>query len=178
MPITITEALAEIKTINKRLEKKREFVRNNLSRPNSHRDPHDADGGSRNVLIRERQAIADLEERKVMIRQAINKANDSTLVKIGDETRAITAWLNWRRYVAPERQCFLLNLTNNIHTIRQDAARKAAAITDGSSGAATDIVVNISEKDLAKDVENLEKILGELDGQLSLKNATVTIEVA
>jgi hypothetical protein len=37
--------------------------------------------------------------------------------------------------------------------------------------------VNLSEVELSKESEELEHILGDLDGQLSLKNATTIIEV-
>jgi hypothetical protein len=40
-----------------------------------------------------------------------------------------------------------------------------------------DIVVNVDEQKLAEDSERMEEVLGTLDGLLSLKNATVTIEV-
>ena len=40
-----------------------------------------------------------------------------------------------------------------------------------------DIVVNINEKELAEQAEALEEVLGSLDGQLSLKNATIYIDV-
>lgn len=46
-----------------------------------------------------------------------------------------------------------------------------------SAASFQDIRVNVSENDLAKDLEQMETILGTLDGQLSLKNATVVIEV-
>jgi hypothetical protein len=36
-------------------------------------------------------------------------------------------------------------------------------------------VININEQELAKEIELLEDTLGQLDGQLSLKNATVPI---
>lgn len=39
MSITITEALAEIKTVAKRIEKKRDFIRAYLSRQEGVRDP-------------------------------------------------------------------------------------------------------------------------------------------
>src|SRR5579863_1653454 len=63
--LTITEALAEIKTINKRLESKRESVRNYIARDVRVRDPLEKEGGSAEFIKRERQAIIDLEERIV-----------------------------------------------------------------------------------------------------------------
>ena len=53
MSITITEALAEIKTISKRLEKKRESIFNFVGRQDGIRDPLEKDGGSVEFIIRE-----------------------------------------------------------------------------------------------------------------------------
>ena len=50
MPITITEALAEIPTIEKRITKKQEFITNYLFRVSSTRDPHEKDGGSAELI--------------------------------------------------------------------------------------------------------------------------------
>lgn len=54
---TITEALAEIPTIEKRIEKKSEFILNYLYRQSAVRDPHEKDGGSSTLIHRELQAI-------------------------------------------------------------------------------------------------------------------------
>jgi len=48
---------------------------------------------------------------------------------------------------------------------------------DSASTNDKDIIVNVSEKGLADEAEALETTLATLDGQLSLKNATVTVEV-
>ncbi|KKK79464.1 hypothetical protein LCGC14_2833240, partial [marine sediment metagenome] len=40
-----------------------------------------------------------------------------------------------------------------------------------------DIAVAVDEKKLADDIEHLEDVLGQLDGKLSLKNATVLVDV-
>lgn len=46
MALTITEALAEIKTVGKRVEKKREFIKAFLARQDGVKDPLEKDGGS------------------------------------------------------------------------------------------------------------------------------------
>lgn len=65
---TITEALAELKTINARLETRRQNVGQYLMRDARLKDPLETDGGSVEYVTRERQAIKDLEERIVQIR--------------------------------------------------------------------------------------------------------------
>lgn len=177
--LTITEALAELKTIDKRLEKKREFVLGYLYRQNLYKDPLDKDGGSREAVKAERQAIADLEERKVAIRRAVALANEATPVTVNGCTRTVSGWLTFRRDVVPARQKFLAQLKQKLDAVRRDAQSKGLALAADVTAAtnSNDIIVNVSERDLAAEAEALEVTLGALDGQLSLKNATVTIEV-
>jgi hypothetical protein len=70
MDITITEALAEVPTISKRIAKKQQFVLDFLSRQNGVRDPHEKDGGSVTLIQQNLQGIADLESRLIAIRSA------------------------------------------------------------------------------------------------------------
>jgi len=175
--ITITEALAEIPTIEKRITKKREFILNYLYRQSSIRDPHEKDGGSSLLIARELQAITDLQTRLIKIRTAIQKANAENTIMIGNETRTIVDWLTWRREIAPKQQQFLKEMMNKISTMRQQAIRQGVAVTDKDAGFSSDYVVNINERELADKIESLEDVLGTLDGQLSLKNATITIDL-
>lgn len=180
MALTITEALAEIKTIIKRIEKKRQFVREFLFRQDFLKDPLENQGGSRSALENERQAIADLEARIVGLRRAIQKANESTVVVIGGEARSIADWLVWRREVAPGVQAFLAMLRSGLQQVRTQAVQKGVSVRIAGEAAAAsqpnDVVVNIDEKALAAETEELESILGSLDGQLSLKNATTVVD--
>ena len=81
--LTISEALAEVKTINKRLEKKRQFVNANLSLQDGIRDPYEKDGGAPKMLSSALQSITDLESRIVNLRTVIQHANEKAIVKIG-----------------------------------------------------------------------------------------------
>jgi len=177
MTMTITEALAEIKTINKRLEKKREFVSQFLWRQERIKDPLEKDGGSEETIKRERQAINDLEERVIKIRRAIQQANDATTVTILEVSRTVSEWLTWRREIAQNQQKFLAVLRTGIYNMRQEAQKKGLNIAQNKEAISSDndIVVNINEQELAKNIERLEEMLGTLDGQLSLKNATVLL---
>ena len=190
--MTITEALAEIKTINKRLLTKREFVTSYLLRHEEIRDPLDKDGGSATMIQRERQAIGDLEQRVIDIRAAIARSNEATKITIAGKTRTVTEWLAWRKEVAPGVTAFLSDLRNRIRQVREAQARgqvprtdprlaalavQATAISREKGEKPPEIVVNLDERELAKDSETHEEILGQLDGQLSLKNATTEIRV-
>lgn len=176
--MTITEGLAELKTLGKRIEKKRQFVLNNLLRQECIKDPLEKDGGSVKAIEGERQSISDLETRAIAIRQAIADANEATSVTIGKTTRSIAEWLIWRREVAPGQQQFLANIQGHVQKVRRDAQQKG--LTVGAQGEVTrpeDIVVHVNETKLHNEIEEIEETLGVLDGQLSLKNATVTITV-
>lgn len=177
MGITITEALAEIKTIQKRLEKKRAFIDGFLFRQDGIKDPLEKDGGSFQVVARERQAIADLEARIVAIRRGIQSANETTPVIINGVTRSVAEWLVWRRDVAPGAKQFLEHMRTKLGGLRNQAQKSGSAVVAAGSQAekATDYIVNINEQELAAEIERLEDTLGQLDGQLSLKNATVPI---
>jgi hypothetical protein len=177
--ITITEALAELKTLGKRIEKKREYVASYLARQDGLKDPLEKDGGSADVIRRERQAIADLELRHVSIRTAIQKVNQSTPISIGETTKTIAEWLTWRKEMAPGAQAFVNKLRQMVIQARTQAQQKGWGVVTATGTAAqpTDVVINVDEAALASEAEQLETILGTLDGQLSLKNATVLIEV-
>jgi hypothetical protein len=180
MGITITEALAEIKTIGKRLESKRSAIQPYLARQDGVRDPLEKDGGSAKYISQERQAIGDLEERVIALRRGIQNANDTATVSINGKTRTVSEWLTWRRDVAPGQKQFLTSLRNGLQNVRNQARQQGAALVSATATTAdtkpTDIVVNIDEAAVNAEAEAIEDTLGQLDGQLSLKNATVTVD--
>lgn len=178
MSLTITEALAEIKTIGKRVEAKRNSCIQYLARIDAARDPLEKEGGSVQFLVSERQSIGDLTARIVTLRRGIQRANDETSITVGSRHKTISEWLTWRREVAPGEKQFLSHMRSQITNLRDKATRSGAAlVAPGTADARpSDFIVNISEQELAKQLEEIEEILGSLDGQLSLKNATVTIK--
>lgn len=176
--LTITEALAEIKTIKARIQKKRENVMRYFARDSRMRDPLSDDGGSIEYVKRERQGIADLEERTVKIRSSIQAANLATTLTLGEKTRTLADWLNWRRDVSEGSKTFLAQMVGSLNSVRQQAQKQGISVSDKDSGSAVpEIVVAVNEKQLAGEVEGIETLLGDLDGRLSLLNATTFIEV-
>lgn len=180
--LTVTEALAEIKTLGNRIAKRRENIQPYLFRQRMVEDPlaGDLEGGSVEFIRRERQGAADLEERLVALRTAIQAMNQRETITIDGETRTIAAWLTWRKEILPGQRSFLQALRNKIDAVRKEAGQKQVGIVnvDASSNAKyADVLVNVSEANLARDIEHLELVVGTLDGQLSLKNATTTLEV-
>jgi hypothetical protein len=174
----ITEALAELKTIVKRIEKKKEYVRAFLYRPDGLKDPLEKDGGSAEVVKRELQAIDDLSKRMVAIRVAIQKTNLNTPLTVEDTTMSIAEWLTWRKEISSGEQSFLSQMRHTLLTARNQAQSKGASLVQvgATANSPMDVIVNVSDSQLAKNAERLELILGNLDGQLSLKNATVQVE--
>ena len=60
-PVTITSALAELKLITKRLDRKKDFVRSFLWRQEIMTDPLERQGGSIEAIKRTLQAIGDAQ---------------------------------------------------------------------------------------------------------------------
>lgn len=180
MKTTITEALADIKTSQARILKKRQGVKAFLARDSRLRDPMEAEGGSKEFVRRERQSISDLEEKIVKIRSAIQQANLSIQLEIEGRTRTLSEWLNWRREIADGRKSFLAEIAGALAQARQQAAQRGQAVREAEgqpNPTVGDLIVAISEQALSEEIDTIEKTLGQLDGKLSLLNATTTIEV-
>lgn len=179
MALTITEALAELKTLDKRIEKKQQFVAQHLYRQERFKDPLERDGGSVEVLRRERQGINDLIERRIALRTAIAKSNLETTVSINGTSRCVHDWLVWKREAAPKIQQFLSTMAGGINQTREQAKKQGLTLVAPGQQASNeaDVIVHVNERELADERENLEMALGQLDGQLSLKNATTTVSV-
>lgn len=176
MNMTITEALAELKTIDKRILSKRSFIESYLYRIDSLRDPHEKDGGSAQLITNELQAVRDLEDRAIGLRSGIQTANETNKITLEGDERTISDWLVWRREVAPRRERFLSSLASKLFTARDTMKRGGVNWGNNTpSEKPADLIVNINEQELNKEREKISKILGDLDGQLSLKNATVMI---
>jgi L-lactate utilization protein LutB len=174
--------LAEIKTIGKRLEKKRAAIGSNLARDSRLKDPLT---DSVEYVRSERQAVADLEARVVSIRTAIQKSNLDTKATINDKTMSVAEWLTFRREVAPGRQAFLNQINMGIKQMREKVIREGGRVTSGVASATAiveankptvEVIIHLDEKSLLEEQEAMEKTLGDLDGKLSLLNATTVIE--
>lgn len=173
--LTITEALAEIKLIDNKIEAKQQFVTANLYRAKHLPDPL---GDTKAVVESEVQAIGDLRRRRVKIRKAIAEANLKTEVKIGESTLSIFEWLTWRREVAGNEKSFLRSVHANIK-MAIDAVTKTPKFykDESQENKIVEIVPSLDHSVFAKAEAEVQEMLDKLDGLLSLKNATVTIDV-
>lgn len=183
--LTITEALQEIKTIGKRLEKKRAAVGPYLARDSRNRDPLAKDGGSDKFITAECQAISDLEERIIKIRTSIQRSNLDAAIAVAGVTRTVAEWLTWRREISTQQSAFLRAMVSGLNNIRNEVQKKGGKIVAAAAVAVNEsfdpngppeVIVNVDERALIADQENLETMLGDLDGKLSLFNATTVIE--
>lgn len=177
MPLTITEALAEIKTISKRLDKKRASIIPYLFRQEGLKDPLEKSGGSVDFIRTESQSIKDLENNIVSLRTGIANANADTHLTVGDASRSIAEWLIWRREVAPGQKAHIIALQSSLANMRANASRQGARTVTSTSDAQapTDFIVNVDELELTRAAEQIDTILSTLDGQLSKLNATTLL---
>jgi len=134
-------------------------------------------GDSTKKLAEEYQAICDLEERDTKIRVAIQLANLNGTITINKENRSIFAWLCWRREVAKDAKAFAHNVHKRVKTnVDANAAQPKVYKDAEDKPSMCKLAVNVSYEQFLTLDENIESTLEKLDGQLSLKNATVQLE--
>lgn len=178
--MTITEALAEIKLITSKLEKKRTRVLGNLMRCANQVDPLEHEGGSVKYLESEMQSIAALEENLIKIRGAIMSANLLHVAEIMGKTKTIYEWLVWKREIVnPMKSFYQLIYTKTKESV--DYADKNPHVLrkpePGTMPELAKMEPNLNYMEFSKKHEEVSDILSKLDGVLSLKNATIVIEV-
>lgn len=184
--LTITEALQEIKTITARCVKKREAIAKYVVRDARIRDPFEADGGTEKWIRNERQGLRDLEERVVKIRSEIQFQNLKSPLTVQGETRSVAHWLTWRREISQGQKEFLAFIAQAIQNMRQQLQQKGGRLVAAAAASTTvnllekdtppEMVLSIDEMQNLKDIEHMELVLGDLDGKLSLFNATTVVE--
>lgn len=177
--ITITEALAELRTLAKRIEKKQEFVLNNLARQDGLKDPHEANGGTRKLVGESLQSIADLEDRELHIRTAIQASNLNSTLMVEGVTHSVAEWILWRRNISAAQKGRINRISATIDALRKRSSQQGNTVVtiNQTPTALTDLVVYVDEASLATISEQIETILGTLDGQLTLLNSITTISV-
>jgi hypothetical protein len=130
------------------------------------------------MIQSETQALADLGRRLMKIRAGISRANLETEITVGEETRSVHDWLVWKRELSAPQAAF----TKQVHqTVKNslDAIARQPQVYKDEAGAThlAKLVSNIDYAEWIKADEKLNEKLEVLDGKLSLKNATVTIEI-
>ncbi len=180
--VSITEALAEAnngKLIDKKIASETQFVQQFIFRQEAVLDRLTKDGGEEKVVSAKMQSINDLFERKISILSSIKRANAENAITIHGTSRTIEEWLIIKQYVANPRMQYIRSLIQKIDEARNLAQRNGGQITDSKSAAqfSANVIVNVDETKLRDELTKLQETMDILDGQLSLKNATIKIEV-
>lgn len=176
--ITITEALSEINLIKKKIEGKKTEILNNLAKVAHVPDPYANQGGGFAANKAQLQSIKDLNSRLTRIRGAISGANIANTISIMGETKTINDWLTWKREISVIDSKFLMDLCTKSKANMDHWAKQPQVYKDDSG--TTHLVKyesNIDYVEVLKESERTSEIFEKLDGQLSLKNATIVIEI-
>lgn len=176
--ITITEALSEINLITKKLDDKRNAILPALFIASHVIDPYT---DNKKYVAQEMQSLTDFQARLTKIRALIQKANLEHNITIGETTKSITEWLAWKKEVATKEIDFLKKVNQRLlDQSMQAQSRPSVYQVQEADKQITKIVEYKYALDLTtvtKRLEILNDIFENLDGQLSLKNATVTIDL-
>lgn len=176
--MTITEALSEINLVKKKIEKKSLNVLENLIRAKHIKDPFESSGGSKKVNESEIQAIRDLNNRLVKLRAAISIANLGNEISVEGEGKSIHDWLIWKREVSKNEMDFSAKIPSLVKTHMDQVTRQPQVYKDDEGKThLVDFEINVDYPEFVKENGKLQNILGKLDGQLSLKNATIVVEI-
>ncbi len=175
--MTITEALAEVSLIQKKVAKKKETVLGNLIRYDNTADPFEKQGGSAKALESEVQSIRDNHARLERIRAAIAHANLNETVTLGEQTKTIHEWLTWKREAATDWLGFLNSIHTGVKKLVDHQAKQPAYYKDADGTPHfSKLITNVDYGTYVKLSEKTTEMIEHLDGKLSLKNATVVIE--
>ena len=172
----ITECLADLKTVKKRIESANETVQRYLARQEHRKDPLLTKGGSTLVIQGEIQSVRDLAEKQVQTRLAIARTNDQAKLTVQGVTRTVSEWLVWRREAAPILASQYKTIFSKIDQVRKEALKAGVQVTSGQPGNDNDVVIHVDEVAIKQESEKLDAILGELDGKLSIHNATTEMK--
>lgn len=181
--MTVTEALAEIRVLEKRLDKERNFAGQFCARISTVRDPLEKEGGSPAAVAASVQKIADLEANVVAIRKAIQDANAATELSIDTDflpspVTTVQTWLMWKREVMPKRIGWINGVLQAIERSRNEIRQKhAGGVKVGDVLVDVQLTVDIDEAALRAESKELEAMVEKVDGLLNLKNATTVIEI-
>lgn len=178
MPITITEALSELNLLSKKIEKKQQTVLSNLVRYDHVKDPFESAGGTQQVMTSECRAISDLQKRYVTIRSKIAEANTKNRIVIGQKDMTINEWLNWKREISEKEKTFVNKVHSSIKGLLDQSATKPNVIKDDQGQMKiVNVIPNLDYGTFIKASEDIQDVIEKLDGQLSLKNATILIDI-
>ena len=176
--MTITEALSEINLVKKKIETKKKTVLSLLVKAEHQKDIYESEGGAPKFVAKELQSIEDLQIRLMKIRGTISAANIENFITVGERKHSIHDWLTWKREISKDETAFL----NNMVTMTKqnlDQFTKNPQCYEDKDGKKQLVVIqsNVDLPALTRKQEQLSELFEKLDGQLSLKNATIVVTV-
>lgn len=177
--MTITEALAEIKLIEKKIESKKNFVLVNLTRFKNAPDVLSKENKtSSDVLKGEMQAIHDLYSRLIKIRTNIAEANLANFIDLGGESHSIHHWLSWKREVSEKYKELFASIHRGLKSAIDSNGQRPQIFKDETGGVhLCELITNLDYQEYVKKHEETQDMIEKLDGLLSLKNAVVHINL-
>lgn len=176
--ITITEALSDINLIKKKIASHQNNIKSVLVRMKHIKDPFESDGGSTQMIKRAKQALTDQQKRLEKIRGAISSANLTHEITVGETTKTIFDWLTWKREISGDHAEFVQSVYQTVRN-EQQRIEKSPQVYEDAEGKKhmVELVSNIDISDWLREIEISTEMLEKLDGQLSLKNATIVIDI-
>ena len=176
--ITITEALSEINLVKKKISAKQAKIQSALVQAEHIADPFLSEGGSEAMIKAESQGIYDLNYRLAKIRAEISHANLTHKISLGEDSRSIHDWLIWKREIATGQIRFTKEVHEAIKNHNKSSSDRPQVYKDSEEKVQlVKYKINVDYADWLKREAELNEKLEKLDGQLSLKNATIVIEI-
>lgn len=176
--ITITEALSEVNLIKKKIIAKQARIQSAVVRAEHNPDPFLSDGGSSAMVKAESQGIHDLNRRLSKIRSEISRANLGNEITLGEDTRSIHDWLVWKREIAKDQIKFTYDVHRAVKAHLDMTAKQPQVYKDADgNNQLVKWTINVDYAYWLKQNEQLEEKLEQLDGKLSLKNATIVVNI-
>ena len=176
--MTITEALSEVNLLKKKLENKKKHALGHLVKPEHSPDFYSNEGGTPAFLKREFQSIDDLHKRLIKIRAAISRANLENEIIIGERTQSIHDWLIWKREIAEDETNFYKTIVSTVKSNLDEAAKNPRCYDDNEGKKQLlKVQSNVDYAFFVKKQEQMSELFEQLDGKLSLKNATIVVSI-
>jgi hypothetical protein len=165
----LTKALAEIKLVTSKIEKAQEEIERYVVRRGDMFDPLENSGGSTEFVIARLQSTRDLFDNLIELRRRIRTANEAAFLTVEGVQRTVSDWLTWKREIATPQIHLYEHILNHTEIARRTAAARA------TKDAPQPVVLHLNEKALLDETVKLKTILGKLDGELSVFNATIEV---
>lgn len=130
------------------------------------------------MISKEHQSMRDLQRRLQRIRAAISQANLDNMITVNDMTQSIHDWLIWKREIAAESNGFLQLITHQTKVHMDQAGKSPQVFKDEKEQLkVVKWIYHIDYSEWLRMYEKGNEALEKLDGQLSLKNATIVVEI-